>query len=32
MKADGLIGLGIIDTIGKAFALPVGRDVQRRVR
>jgi len=32
MNVDGLIDLGITDTIGKAKALTVGRDVQRRVR
>jgi hypothetical protein len=32
MNADGLIEQGITDTVGKAKALTVGRDVQRRVR
>ena len=32
MNADSLIEQGITDTVGKAKALTVGRDVQRRVR
>jgi hypothetical protein len=32
MNVDSLMELGITDTVGKAKALTVSRDVQRRVR